>query len=74
MGPLCGVKGEYPIVCIEQSEGHFVYRKLIVKRHDTYSRHSQLTLEWLEGIATRVISSTMNEGSKEHLTPIDSLL
>ena len=33
----------------EQNEGHFVYSKLIVKRHATYSRYSPLSLERLEG-------------------------
>ena len=47
-----------------------MYSKLIVKRHD--SGWSPLTLEWLEGshCYSRVISSTMNKGSKEHLKPI----
>ena len=34
----------------ERNGGHFVYSKLIVKRHATYSSYSPLSLERLEGI------------------------
>ena len=33
----------------EQNEGHFMYSKLIVKRHAMYSSYSPLSLERLEG-------------------------
>ena len=46
-----------------------------MKRYDTYTADTAHLLwnGWKVAIATRVISSTIDEGSKEHLKSIDNL-